>query len=217
MSHKTYFSSSKNLTLSLLFPVQGTDVAHSDWAGDLSAPSVEFCGQLPGSCPTEPPPPPPSGCLFVKIMLTLVCYVLCRELMWHTLTKLVILLLPLLSSVGRYLGPAQRPPLFPPSSRLLVKNMLTLVCYVLCRELMWHTLTELVILLLPLLSSLGRYLGPAQRPPLLPPSGRLLCGICQQASLADSSQIICSQIRPKKIRPLAKNIRTPLRKVKIWV
>jgi hypothetical protein len=72
---------------------------------------------------------------------------------------------------------------------------------------MWHTLTELVILLLPLLSSLGRYLGPAQRPPLLPPSGgRLICGICQQASLANSSQNIGSQIRAKKIRPLAKNI-----------
>ncbi len=80
-----------------------------------------------------------------------------------------------MSSLGRYLGPAQPPPSFLPSGCLLVKNMLTLVWYVLCRELMWHTRTELVILLLPLLSSLGRYLGPAQRPPpSLPPSGRLL-------------------------------------------
>jgi hypothetical protein len=88
--------------------------------------------------------------------------------MWHTLTELVILLLPLLSSLGCYLSPAQWPPLLPPSGRLLVKNMLTLVCYVLFRELMWHTLTELVILLLPLFSSLGRYLGPAWRPSCLP-------------------------------------------------
>jgi hypothetical protein len=71
---------------------------------------------------------------------------------------------------------------------------------------MWHTLTELVIILLPLLSSLGRYLGPAQRPPLLPPLGRLLCGICQQASLANSSQNICSQIRPEKFGSYRKNI-----------
>ncbi len=135
--------------------------------------------------------------------------------MWHTLTELVILLLPLLTSMARYLGPAQRPPSsFPPSGRLLVKNMLTLVCYVLCRELMWHSLTELVILLLPLLSSVARYLGPTQRPPLRPPLGRLLCGICLQASLASSSQNIGSQIRPQKIRSLVKNIQTPYRKVK---
>ena len=110
--------------------------------------------------------------------------------MWHTLTELLILMLPLLTSLS-YFRELMRHSL----TELLILMLPLLTSLFYFRELMWHTLTELLILMLPLLTSLSAHLRqlipwrPTSRrsDPAVSSGGRLLCGICQEAAIVPAA------------------------------